>query len=142
MLKRFLRWLLDGLMFFFWFIMIIVGLLLCVTFIGALIGIPLIVFAYNKISYYIIIDKYGRDVSLQKIYIEDEDSKGTYTRETEMFLLKTKKGEEVFNENERGKKDKFSFIKEYFIKNDKLGYINMTNKEFKQFINQKGGGNI
>lgn len=113
-------------------------ILLSFTIILLPLTIPLMSFLWRKIKYYTSIRTYGANARLRKIFVREENINGNHTRETGMYLLESKKGYEIFNEEETKRNNDVAIFKSALIGTNDLENVILTNEEFEDLILKKG----
>ena len=123
----------------FYGLLLLVGVALTFTIIGAIIGIPLIMFSWKKAKLLTAHKIFGEDVKFLKVFISDEGSKGTFTRETDMYLLyQNGKATEMFTTYEVERNSDLRLLRDVTASQNVNTRVVLNNNEFNKKLSEKG----
>jgi len=127
----------------FYGLLLLIGVALIFTIIGAIIGIPLIVFCWKKVKLLTAHKIFGEDVKFLKVFISDEGSKGTFTRETDMYLLyQNGKKTEMFTTYEVEQNSNLRLLRDVIATQNVNTRVILNNEQFKNKLSEKGAFNF
>lgn len=127
----------------FYGLLLLVGVALTFTIIGAVIGIPLIMFSWKKAKLLTAYKIFGEDVKFLKVFISDEGSKGTFTRETDMYLLyQNGKKTEMFTTYEVEQNSNLRLLRDVIATQNVNTRVILNNEQFKNKLSEKGAFNF
>lgn len=136
-----MRWLKNVLARLLWGFVFLLGILLSIPVVTLVFTMPLMVFAVQQVVYRSGLVKFGYDTEIKKVYFVGEGSHGSYTRETDGYLLVNSKfGDKYYNADDI----KGGYTLEPFlmaaIELNKVGKVMLTDEQLKKFIVQSNGG--
>ena len=136
-----MRWLKNMLVRLLWIFVFLLGVLLSIPVVTLVFTMPLMVFATQQVVYHSGLSKFGYDTEIKKVYFVGEGSHGSYTRETDGYLLVNSKfGDKYYNADDI----KGCYTREPFlmaaISLNKVGKVMLTDEQLKEFIIQSNGG--
>lgn len=123
----------------FYGLLLLIGAVLTFTIIGAIIGVPLIMFSWKKVKLLTAYKIFGEEVKFSKVFISDEGSKGSFTRETDMYLLYQRgKGTEMFTTYEVERNSDLRLLRDVTAAQNVNTRVVLNNNEFNKKLSEKG----
>lgn len=127
----------------FYGLLLLIGVALTFTIIGAIIGIPLIMFSWKKAKLLTAHKIFGEDAKFLKVFISDEGSKGTFTRETDMYLLyQNGKATEMFTTYEVEQNSNLRLLRDVTATQNVNTRVILNNDQFNKKLSEKGAFNF
>lgn len=137
-----MRWLKNILVRLFWGFVWLLGILLSIPVVTLIFTMPLMVFAIQQIAYHSGLGKFGYDTEIKKVYFVGEGSHGSYTRETDGYLLVNSKfGDKYYNTDDiKGGVYTLEPFLTSAVSLSKVGKVMLTDEQLKEFIVGSNGG--
>ena len=136
-----MRWFKNMLVRLFWIFVLILSILLSIPVVTLIITIPLMFVSLRRITYHAGLDKFGYDTEIKRVYFVGEGSHGSYTRETDGYLLVNGKfGDKYYSADDIKGDGKFQGFLMSAISLNKVGKIMLTDNQLRKFIIESNGG--
>lgn len=136
-----MRWFKNMLVRLFWIFVLMLSILLSIPVVTLIITIPLMFVSLRRITYHAGLDKFGYDTEIKRVYFVGEGSHGSYTRETDGYLLVNGKfGDKYYSADDIKGDGNFQGFLMSTISLNKVGKIMLTDKQLKKFIIESNGG--
>lgn len=136
-----MRWFKNMLVRLFWIFVLLLSILLSIPVVTLVITLPLMYFAIRRITYHAGFDKFGYDTEIKRVYFVGEGSHGSFTRETDGYLLVNSKfGDKYYSADDIKGDGKFQSFLMAAISLNKTGKVMLTDEQLKKFIVESNGG--
>lgn len=136
-----MRWFKNMLVRLFWIFVLMLSILLSIPVVTLIITLPLMYFSIRRITYHSGFDKFGYDAEIKRVYFVGEGSYGSYTRETDGYLLVNSKfGDKYYSVDDIKGDGKFQGFLMAATSLNKVGKVMLTDEQLKKFIVDSNGG--
>ena len=136
-----MRWLKNVSVRLFWGFVFLLGILLSIPVVTLIFTMPLMAFAIQQVAYHGGLVDFGYDTEIKKVYFIGEGSHGSFTRETDGYLLiNSKFGDKYYNADDIKGCYKLEPFLTSAVSLNKVGKVMLTDRQLKEFIVGSNGG--